>query len=135
MNNVSLRLPSSKKEIEVSVDKKDMKTCRLKVYPNGMVRMSVPKTVSEKWITDFLNQKAQWIENKLDLFSSTVGYAATNEIRNGFSIKMFGEDLIFSVLESSKNKVYREGKTIFISTKNPNDPNQIMKQFDSWWRD
>ena len=97
--------------------------------------MSVPKTVSEKWITDFLNQKAQWIENKLDLFSSTVGYAATNEIRNGFSIKMFGEDLIFSVLESSKNKVYREGKTIFISTKNPNDPNQIMKQFDSWWRD
>lgn len=134
MESFSILLPASQKEISVLIDRKNMKTCRLKVFPNLTVSLSVPSTVSAEWICSFLNEKSKWIENKLERFSSTSGYAATSEIRNGFSIKMLGEDLIFSVAYSSKNKIYLEGKTICISTSYQNDPDRIMKLFESWWR-
>ena len=134
MENILIVLPKSRKEIFVSVDRKEMKTCRLKVYPDQAVIIAVPKSVSAEWINSFLVQKSEWIEKKLTLFSVTEGYASTNEIRNGFSIKMFGEDLIFSVSRSSKNFIYREGKNICIASANPNDQSKLMRQFEAWWR-
>lgn len=132
--NVSIILPSSGKSIVIRIDRKHMKTCRLKVYPDQSVQFSVPDSVSDEWIIKYLNQKSEWIERKIALFVATTGYAATNEIRNGFSIRMFGEDLIFSVSESSKNYIYREGRNICIGSKNPNDQTGLMKQFETWWR-
>ena len=134
MESVSIILPSSGKSIAVRIDRKHMKTSRLKVYPNQSVQFSVPESISTEWVVDYLGQKAEWIERKLDLFAATEGYASTNEIRNGFSIKMFGEDLIFSVSESTKSYIYREGRTICIGNKNPNDQTGLMKQFENWWR-
>ena len=134
MDSFSILLPSSKEKISVLIERKKMKNRRLKVYPNQTVTLSVPNTVSNEWICSFLNEKSKWIESKLERFSSTEGYASTNEIRNGFSIKMLGEDLIFSVAVSEKNKIYREGKTISINTQYYNDQNRLMKQFETWWR-
>lgn len=134
MESVSVILPSSGKSIFVKIDRKHMKTCRLKVYPDQSVQFSIPDSVPGEWVTNYLSQKAEWIERKIDFFAATAGYAATNEIRNGFSIRMFGEDLIFSVSESSRNYIYREGRNICIGNKNPNDQAKLMKQFEMWWR-
>lgn len=134
MESVSILLPSSGKSISVKIDRKHMKTCRLKVYPDQTVQFSVPDGVSGEWIIKYLNQKSEWIEQKIDLFAATTGYASTNEIRNGFSIRMFGEDLIFAVAESSKDSIYREGRNICIGSKNLNDQAKLMTQFETWWR-
>ena len=134
MENISIILPSSGKSVLVKIDKKHMKTCRLKVYPDQSVRFSVPDGISSEWIIKYLDQKSEWIERKMNLFAATTGYATTNEIRNGFSIRMFGEDLIFFVVESSKNYIYREGRNICIESKNSNDQTELMKQFETWWR-
>ena len=134
MESVSIILPSSGKSIVVKIDRKHMKTCRLKVYPDQSVQFSVPESIPTEWVVNYLNQKVEWIERKIDLFAATKGYASTNEIRNGFSIKMFGEDLIFAVSVSSKNFIYREGRNICIGNKNPNDQTGLMKQFETWWR-
>lgn len=134
MESVFIVLPSSGKSIFVKIDRKHMKTCRLKVYPDQSVHFSVPNSVPGEWITKYLNQKSEWIEQKIDLFAETTGYASTNEIRNGFSIRMFGEDLLFSVSESSKNYIYREGRNICIGNNNPNDQVNLMSQFETWWR-
>ena len=134
MESVSIVLPSSGKSIFVKIDRKHMKTCRLKVYPDQSVHFSVPNSVSGEWITKYLNQKSEWIEQKIDLFAATTGYASTNEIRNGFSVRMLGEDLLFSVSESSKNYIYREGRNICIGNNNPNDQVNLMTQFETWWR-
>ena len=134
METVSLILPQSKKEISVSVDRKKMKTCRLKVYPDQSVTIAVPYVAPLDWIEDFLNDKSSWIEKKLEQFKATVGYASTNEIRNGQSIKMFGEDLIFCVSYSPKNYIYREGKNICIGSIHINDQEKLMQQFEKWWR-
>ena len=134
MESIGVILPSSKKAVVVNIDRKKMKTCRLKIYPDQTVTISVPLNVPTAWIEDFLNQKAEWIEKKLERFATTTGYASTNEIRNGYSIKMFGEDLIFSVSKTSKNFVYREAKTICIGSVDPNNQTNLMKQFEKWWR-
>lgn len=134
MESIEIILPSSKKTISVAVERKKMKTCRLKIYTDQIVAISVPMSVPEKWIRGFLEQKLEWIEKKLERFAATTGYASTNEIRNGYSIKMFGEDLIFSVTKSDKNFIYREAKTICIGNTDPNNQETLMKQFEKWWR-
>jgi len=134
MDYIPIILPSSGKKVFVKIDRKQMKTCRLKVYPDQSIHFSVPESVPDEWIETYLKNKSDWIERKMELFSATTGYASTNEIRNGYSIKMFGEDMIFAVSESSKNYIYREGRTICIGIRNPNDQVKVMKQFETWWR-
>lgn len=134
MEFVEIILPSTKKAISVTVERKKMKTCRLKIYTDQTVAISVPLSVPANWIQNFLEQKSGWIERKLERFAATTGYASTNEIRNGYSIKMFGEDLIFSVTKSDKNFIYREAKTICIGNIDPNNQENLMKQFEKWWR-
>ena len=106
METVSITLPSSKKIVSVKLDRKSMKTCRLKVYPSQEIVLSMPKTVPTTWAEEFLVDKGTWIESKLDAFRKTIGYAATDEIRDGFSIKFLGEDMLFVVPECEKEKVY-----------------------------
>ena len=134
MEKVQIILPSTKKAISVTVERKKMKTCRLKIYTDQTVAISVPLSVPANWIQNFLEQKSEWIERKLERFAATTGYASTNEIRNGYSIKMFGEDLIFSVTKSDKNFIYREAKTICIGSTDLNNQENLIKQFEKWWR-
>ena len=134
METISIILPASKKMIQVRLDRKSMKTCRLKVYPSQEVVLSMPKTVPADWVKEFLVDKGTWIESKLDSFQKTVGYAATDEIRDGFSIKLLGEDMLFVVTECDKEKVYLEGKIIHICCNDENNQEKIQHQFENWWR-
>ena len=54
METISIILPASKKMIQVRLDRKSMKTCRLKVYPSQEVVLSMPKTVPADWVKEFL---------------------------------------------------------------------------------
>ncbi len=134
MEKVSIKLPSSGKSIEVQLERKQMKTCRIKVYPDQTVVLSLPTTVPYECAESFLNEKGGWIETKLDIFKRTSGYAATTEIKNGYSVKMLGEDMLFSVSECNYNRVYLEGKTIHICTTTPADQERLVTQFESWWK-
>ncbi|MCI1998885.1 MAG: M48 family metallopeptidase [Clostridia bacterium] len=134
METIDITLPLSSKVVKVVVDRKRMKTCRLKVYPDISVVIAVPLTIPTDWIQNFLIQKSGWIEKKLEKFTKTTGYAATTEIRNGQSIKMLGEDLIFSVSASNKCSVYKEGKAICISSFDINHQEKLLQLFEKWWR-
>ncbi len=134
MEKVQITLPKSKNVAFVLLDRKKMKTCRLKVYPDQKVVLSLPETVPIDWAQNFLNEKASWIEGKLQSFQKTVGYAATNEIRSGYSIQMLGEDMIFVVTTCDKDRVYSEGKTIHICCTEAADQERIKHLFEKWWR-
>lgn len=133
METQEIILPS-KKLVCVEIERKQMKTCRLKVFPDQTIKLSTPKSTPVEWIRTFLEEKSDWIEAKLDKFDKTKGYAATAEIRNGMSIKMLGEDLIFSVTHSDKNIVYKEGKIIHVCSTNINNQDNLLILFEKWWR-
>lgn len=130
----SIVLPKSKTSVPVIIERKNMKTCRLKVFPDKTVKFSVPKATPFEWIANYLDSKSQWISGKLHGFEQTKGYAATTEIRNGVSIRYLGEDLIFSVSVSKKSLVFKQGKTLHVSALDINDQDKLFAQFDKWWR-
>lgn len=110
METITITLPSSGNSVLIQLERKKMKTCRLKVYPEQKIVLSLPHTVPIDWAEKFLLDKSEWIETKLQLFQKTIGYAATTEIKNGYSIKMLGEDMIFVLSACDKDCVYAEEK-------------------------
>lgn len=134
METHALFLPGYKEPISVIIERKDMNTCRLKVFPDKTVKISVPKSTPVDWIATHLDNKSQWVLEKLTLFEQTKGYAATTEIQDGLSIRFLGEDLIFSVSESSKPKVVKDGRILFIYAADSSNQKGMLNQFERWWR-
>ena len=134
METICITLPTFGSAVTVNLDRKKMKTCRLKVYPNQKIVLSLPQSAPDAWAESFLMEKSGWIELKLQSFQKTVGYAATKEIRNGYSIRMLGEDMIFALSQCEKECVYAEGKTIRICCKSPENQTHVKQLFEAWWR-
>lgn len=132
---ITITLPSSGGTAAVLLERKKMKTCRLKVYPEQRVVLSLPRTVSRDWAEKFLRDRSAWIEAKLQLFQKTVGSATPVEIKDGASIKMLGKDMVFSVAACGKDDVYAEGETIHICSRTPDDREKVKSQFEKWWRE
>ena len=105
METICITLPTFGGAVTVNLDRKKMKTCRLKVYPNQKIVLSLPQSAPDAWAESFLMEKSGWIELKLQSFQKTVGYAATKEIRNGYSIRMLGEDMIFALSQCERRFV------------------------------
>jgi len=91
-------LPELDISVLITIERKKIKNSRLKVFPDKTIKFSVPEVVSEEWITKYLDKNKSWISKKLKAFEKTRGYAATTEIRDGFSVRFLGEDLIFVVI-------------------------------------
>ena len=134
METICITLPTFGGAVTGNLDRKKMKTCRLKVYPNQKIVLSLPQSAPDAWAKSFLMEKSGWIELKLQSFQKTVGYAATKEIRNGYSIRMLGEDMIFALSQCEKECVYAEGKKIRICCKSPEDQAHVKQLFEAWWR-
>ncbi|MCS4473035.1 M48 family metallopeptidase [Clostridium botulinum] len=111
-----------------------MKTCRLKVFPNQEVKISVPLNVTEDWISNYLSDKSVWIDQKLTLFQKTKGYSATNFVKDGMSISILGQSLIFSVKYSIKEYIYQENNILYIGVSDIKNYERNLKVFEKWWK-
>lgn len=134
MKTIIITLPVSGNKVPVELERKKMKTCRLKVYPEQRVRLSIPVRVSTKWAEAFLREKSGWIETKLEFFQKTAGVAAEREIRDGSSIKLLGENMTVVVANCEKDRVYQEEKELHIGTRDTDDQERIKAIFETWWR-
>ena len=134
MEIINITLPESKDRVLVYLDRKKMKTCRLKVYPDQRIVLSLPTSVPNEWAESFLTEKSGWIELKIQSFKKTVGYAATTEIRNGYSIKLLDDDMIFVLTQCEKERVYSEGRIIHICCRTLDNQDRIKQLFEKWWR-
>jgi predicted metal-dependent hydrolase len=129
-----VKLPVSGRTIEVAVERKPIKTCRLRVYPNAEVKMSAPRTVDSRWIRGFLGEKSAWIEKKLELFSKAAARAGEAQFRDGEAIKILGVDLLLSVEEGGAESVVADGAALRISCRAGSDAERVRRLFDRWQR-
>ena len=127
-------LPELDISVLITIERKKIKNSRLKVFPDKTIKFSVPEVVSKEWITKYLDKNKSWISKKLKAFEKTRGYAATTDIRDGFSVRFLGEDLIFVVIPANKRAVYKEGKRIYIKALDVNRQDLLISQFERWWR-
>jgi predicted metal-dependent hydrolase len=120
--------------ITVVIERKNISTCRLKVFPSQKIKFSVPLETSSEWIVRYLQSKKDWISQKLENFKKTKGYEATEEICHGMSIRMLGQDMLFSVHKAEKRFVNTEYRTIHINMPAPHSSQALTQVFEKWWR-
>lgn len=135
MDCMKITLPNSKKEVEVELQRKKMKTVRLKVFPEQRVVLSVPKTVTDEWISSYLKEKSNWIESKLIVFIKTKGYESIKNIKSGMSTKILGREVKIIISQNERSFSYREGDIIQIGIKDITNQDGIERNFDKWWRE
>lgn len=134
MKTIIITLPVSGNRVPVELERKKMKTCRLRVYPEQTVRLSIPVRVSTKWAEAFLREKSGWIEAKLEFFQKTAGAAAEREIRDGASVKLLGEDMTVAVSECKKDHVHQEEKIIYICVRDTENQEKVKAVYEAWRR-
>ena len=134
MEIYNVYLPEFENTVPVFVERKKMKTCRLKVFPDKTIRFSVPESTLQLWIEQYLDSKSQWLSKKIQIFEKTKGYAATSEVRNGFFIRFLGEDLIFTIFQHNQTGVHKEGKNLSVYSPDINNQDRLFALFEKWWR-
>src|SRR5665647_1424318 len=120
--------------IEVIIERKKIKNIRLRVFPSGIVKLSVPLGVSEQWIDDYLQKKIPWIEKSLDYFKNTAANEVETRIHSGVSTRILGRQIRIMVNES---KIYRIEQTedhIYIQSPVSDDKQALQRQFERWWQ-
>ena len=118
----------------VTIERKKMSSCRLKIFPSQEIKISVSYGTSSEWIRGYLERKKDWITEKLISFAKTRGYEATKNIGNGMSIRMLGQDMVFSLCRSEKKLVHAENRSIFIGLPDVSAGQETKRIFESWWR-
>ena len=119
-----LDIPNSG-SVSVVIERKKIASCRLKVFPSQIIKFSVPSETSSRWIVRYLQNKKNWIAEKLEIYDKTKGYEATEVINHGTSIRMLGEDMIFSIYKSEKNW-FLPNTALFLSACQTHQPDRKL---------
>ena len=69
MQTSILELNCKNQTIPIAVERKKIKTIRLKVYPESVVKISAPYSINDEFLMEFVSKRQKWIEDKLEKFS------------------------------------------------------------------
>ena len=119
--------------IPVSVSKKNMKNVRLKVFPSGEIKLSVPLDTDDDWISAYLSEKTPWIESKLDLFLKTTAIEKEVHFTSGSSTRILGKQVTVLVHAATKKSISCEDDILHVYT-TEKEQLSIDKQVNNWWQ-
>lgn len=128
----TLLISGKPKEIEVLF--KDIKSVRLKIFPNGRICLSVPIGTPDTWIVDFLQSKLPWIEEKSKAFEETKSIEKEEHICSGGSIRILGRQYIIKLEEAKQKRIFIEDDKLFLQTTCLGNQDDIDSQFNNWWQ-
>jgi len=121
-------------QVEISVERKKIKNVRLKVFPDGTVKLSVPYGVSNQWIDKYLIDKSSWIEKSLDYFAEAQAHEFETLIRSGVSTRILGRQIRITVSPSSSYRIEQKEDHIYIQSPASNEQAAVQRQFERWWQ-
>ena len=120
--------------LPVEITFKDVKSLRLKVFPNTEIKLSVPLNTPEDFIINFLNQKLPWINKQLELFGQTAAVEKEQSIKAGTSTRILGRQLSIKIIPAARKRIIRDDRWLLIYTPEPDNQENIDKQFFNWWQ-
>lgn len=126
-------LKANGNDVLVYVVRKKMTRVRLKVFPSGEVRLSVPIDTPDEWLCSFINSKQKWIEERLQNFAKTKAIEKEEHIQSGTSTRILGRQLTIHVLSSRQKRITREDSILMVFTTD-SDQTAIDHQFNNWWQ-
>jgi len=134
MTTRTLHLTGRAGHVEISVERKKIKNVRLKVFPDGTLKLSVPYGVSNQWIDKFLTDKSAWIEKSLDYFAEAKAHEFETLIRSGVSTRILGRQIRITVNPSNSYRIEQKEDHIYIQSPANDDQEAVQKQFERWWQ-
>lgn len=120
--------------IEVIIERKSVKKIRLKVFPDGVVKLSAPLGVADEWINDYLSSKTKWIEKSLHYFKDTEANEFETIIHSGISTRILGRQKRIIVNEGKIYKIEQKEDYVFIQSPTTGDKQALQQQFERWWQ-
>jgi hypothetical protein len=121
--------------VNVNIVKKPIKNIHLKVYRDMTVNLSVPISVPDEWIVNFLNERISWIDKQITKYKESSGYNNLANIVNGSSTQLLGKDMRIFKKASLSNSIEVDEKKINVFLKDINDDYLANKLFENWWRE
>lgn len=134
MHTTKLCLNKPLGDVEVIIEHKDVKRIRLKVFPNGLVKLSAPLVVPDERINDFLESKSAWIEKSLHYYKSTEASECGTRIHSGVSTRVLGRQIRIIVNEAKIHKIQQKGNCIYMQSPAAGDDKALREQFGRWWQ-
>lgn len=136
MNHFEIDLPALQITVRVQIERKKMKTCRLRVLKNGEVKLSVPKNTSSKWIEGFLLSKRDWLVKALQGIEAREAKepARSRVVADGSVLLYLGKPLPVRVLYADRPMVVRELCGLTIYSPDLGNPERLQNYYDSWWQ-
>lgn len=122
------------KPMPVLVTYKNIKAVRLKVFPSGEIRLSVPIDTPVIWVADFLKKKEKWIAEKVAKFEQTQAIEKEENIRSGASTRILGKQLVIQIESANQKRIVISDSNLFLYTINMQNQADIAKQFNNWWQ-
>lgn len=134
MNTRTVILANPIGEIDIVVEHKNVKKVRLKVFPNGTVKISAPYGVSDQWIDKYLNDKAAWIQKSLNYFEEAKANEFETVIRSGVSTRILGRQIRIIVIPAKLYRIEQKEDHLYIQSPISEDRQGVQKQFERWWQ-
>jgi predicted metal-dependent hydrolase len=119
--------------LPIIIEHKKMKQVRLKVFPDGKIKLSVPTETLDEWIAAYLSTKTTWIKDKLELFKKTQAVEKEEHYASGVSTRILGRQMIVRVNLSSRKKIVCEDESLVIYTSEI-EQERIDRQVNNWWQ-
>ena len=132
MEYIELEYPFGK--YKVNIVRKNIKNVHLKVHRDLSVFVSVPVVADYEWIVSFIQDKKEWIEKQLDKYRKSSGYNNLSDLKSGSSTQFLGKDLRVYLVQSDKNKVVADEKSVTVYLKDSNDREKENALFAEWWK-
>lgn len=120
------------KNISYTLKRSRRRSIGLRIDGRGLI-VSVPLRVSEKWLNSVLQDKAQWVVEKLDGWQSRKPQAV--RWVDGEAISFLGERLVLRVRQSLfAAPVQKRGRELWVFVADDGDAAHIEQQVRYWYR-
>ncbi len=120
--------------INVNIVKKPIKNVHLKVFRDLTVNLSVPMSVSDEWIIEFLTERTSWINKQITKYKTASGFNNLSNIINGSSTQLLGKDMRIFKKASRSNSIEVDEKSINVFLVDVENDDLANKIFNRWWR-
>lgn len=124
------------RKIYYKVERKNVKNINLKVNIEKNVNISVPQSISDKEVIDFVKKKADWIIKQQDYYETFSEQKENINFENGETIYLLGKQYLINVLPNIENKIEIKGKyiKIYIKEKYISNKKYINNFYEKWLR-
>lgn len=135
MDNYKIDLGVHNGIVKIDIIRKQIKNVHLKVFRDLTVKLSVPEKAPDEWISNFIQEKAFWINKQLIKYKQSAGYNNLSSIVNGSSIQLLGKDIRVFKIVAPQNHVEINEKNLTLYLTDPDDEDKANKLFNQFWRD